>query len=183
MAVFTTFTRTRPLFQKLTEAAIARYENLMAEWVLERLSPEFDTQMMNEQYYVPWSSLRFGFGNSFQVVPAGDRNIVDTGRLLNSKVITSTQGRYGREYGVTWTEEHASAVFNGYFTKWGKFTPDKYKRNPIKARHFMPGRDWITPALEVEPLGAFLRSKVGGTNTLSQLLKANISKTPTTVTY
>jgi hypothetical protein len=181
MAVFTTFTRTRPLFQKLTDAAIARYENLLAEWVTERLSPEFDTQIMNEQYYVPWPSLRFGFGNQYQRVPAGDRNIVDTGRLLNSKVITSVQKKYGTEYGVTWTAEHASAVFNGYVTKWGQYAPEKLRGKWI--RNVMPGRDWITPALEVEPLGAFLRSKVGGTNTLSQLLKANISKTPTTVTY
>ena len=171
------FSRTRPLFQKLKADTLAKYNGLISDYILNELSPEFDNQISEKKWYVPWDSIRWGTGDRREKVPAGNRDIVDTGELLNSKFEQVLTGKYGDTWSVSWLAPHASAVRFGYTTYWGAYAPKKLAGKYIG--NSMPGRDWITAALEAKPLKNYLQSRLGA----SAASKVNINRKPGTTYF
>jgi hypothetical protein len=159
MRLSLTFSRTRPLFQRLSAETKEKYNSLLSGYVLNVLSPEFDNQITGKKWIVPWQSLRFEKGSTAYQVPPGPRDIVDSGDLLNSKFEQVVSGRYGDIWSVSWLADHASAVRFGYTTYWGRYAPERLKGKYIG--NDMPGRDWITAALEEKPLKQYLNSQLG----------------------
>lgn len=92
--------------------------------------------IQERNYYVPFGSTRTV---SREKVPAGFRDIVDSGDLLDSLEIVEGPNSVG----VTWTAPHASAVRFGYAT---------YNAAGKPMNRFMPGRDFVAIAKKETPL-------------------------------
>lgn len=70
------------------------------------------------------------------------RDIVDTGRLLNSQTPHQIKGN---SLQIKWTAPYSKAVLEG-----------QYIVKRYNGTYIAPGRDWITPALQEKPLLPFL---------------------------
>lgn len=129
--------------------------------ILEDFAPiiaaEARAQLEAVQYRWDRGTLRFrsigGLGQRRKdgkgvYVPAGLRDILDTGNLRDSQQAPQISGN---SLSITWTAPYSGVVLRGgdygrYTNPLGvKYPNDRY---PDRVR---PGRDWITPAFEAQP--------------------------------
>jgi len=110
--------------------------------ILEDYGPLISFQLQEEiskdQYDWPVDTLR----KSGQFVEAGERDIVDTGRLLNSQTPPEIKGS---RLTIRWTAPYSKAVLEG-----------NYLVGTVLSNYLAPERDWITPALRKRPLLPYL---------------------------
>lgn len=117
--------------------------------ILEDYGPLISFQLQQEiskdQFDWPVPTRR----KSGQFVPAGLRDIVDTGTLLNSQTnpeITSGAG-YARLQ-IRWTAPYSGEVLRG-----------GYIVGTLRNNYVAPARDWITPALQQKPFLPFFAQR------------------------
>ena len=99
---------------------------------------QLQQEISKEQFDWPVPTLR----KSGQFVARGLRDIVDTGRLLNSQTTPEVSGTTLR---IAWGAPYSKAVLEG-----------GYLVGTVRNSYIAPGRDWITPALRERPLLPFL---------------------------
>lgn len=88
---------------------------------------------------------------SGQFVPAGSRDIVDTGKLLQSQ---SAPQITENSLTIRWTAPYSGEVLRGGFLVGN-----------LRNAYIAPGRDWITPVLAAQPPMEFFAAewrKIGG---------------------
>lgn len=132
-------------FGKGAKALTEKYKEIAKAYAQE-LAQNGNAAIESDLYNVPFASIRT---QSRQFVPAGLRNIVDSGELRDSLQITES----GNTISISWTAPHASAARFGYAT---------YNRAGQATGRFMPGRDWIAIALKTTPSFKEFGAKVGG---------------------
>lgn len=109
------------------------------------ISFQLQEEISKDQFDWPVPTRR----KSGQFVPAGLRDIVDTGELLNSQTppeITSGAG-YAR-LKIGWTAPYSGEVLRG-----------GYLIGTVRNNYVAPGRNWITPALRNKPLLPFFTQR------------------------
>lgn len=129
---------------KITEWNAERFLQRPAQ-ILEDYAPLISVQLQDEiskdQFNWPVPTRR----KSGQFVPAGLRDIVDTGQLLNSQTAPDiTSGAGFARLQIGWTAPYAKEVLQG-----------GYLVGTVRNNYVAPGRDWITPALRNRPLRPF----------------------------
>jgi len=115
--------------------------------ILEDYGPLISFQLQEEiskdQFFWPVDTFRGKSGTiNPRLVPKGDRDIVDTGRLLNSQ--TPPQVKDGK-LTIRWTAPYSLEVLRG-----------NYLVGTTVSNYVAPERDWITPALRERPLLPYL---------------------------
>lgn len=122
--------------------------------ILEDYAPviaeEARRQIGLRKYDWQWSTLRFksiggvGFKNKSGVfVPAGLRDILDTGALRDSQQAPQVQKNV---LSIEWAAPYSGVVLRG--GNYGSYTNPLGQDVQVGDR---PGRDWITPAFEAQP--------------------------------
>ena len=107
------------------------------------LSFQLQEELSKDQFQWPVDTVRRKPGTlSPGLVPAGLRDIVDTGRLLNSQTPPEVSSNV---LTITWTAPYSKAVLLGGYTV-----------ESSRGNYVAPGRDWITPALRQKPLLPYL---------------------------
>lgn len=102
------------------------------------ISFQLQEEIATEQFNYPVPTVRKN-GN---LIPAGKRDIIDTGLFLNSQ--TNPEITSGRGYSilnVKWTAPYSGAILQG-----------GYLVGTVRNNYIAPPRDWITPALRKRPL-------------------------------
>lgn len=158
---------------------MARVELRVTEWNAERLlarttqiledfapiiAEEARTQITTVKWNWPNSTLRYkslfmggtpvtGPKGTGVIIPKGDRDIVDTGRLLNSQQAPQVKAN---QLSITWTAPYSGQVLRGGY-------PDQY-RSPttgalIGPAGQKPPRNWIEGALQVQPFLPFFAAR------------------------
>jgi hypothetical protein len=115
--------------------------------ILEDYGPLISFQLQEEiskdQFFWPVDTFRGKSGTiNPRLVPRGERDIVDTGRLLNSQGPPEVQKN---RLTIQWTAPYSKAVLQGGYTV-----------ESSRGNYLAPGRDWITPALRERPLLPYL---------------------------
>lgn len=122
---------------RFEEWAPEKYPQRIAQ-CLEQYRPvigqQFQKEITTEQFNWPNATRR----RSGQLVPAGKRDIVDLGNFLRSQTPGQLVGLKKLQF--EWTAAYALAIFLGYYTKG--FQKEK-------------ARDWVTPALQKQPMQVF----------------------------
>lgn len=113
--------------------------------ILEDYGPRiaFQTQqeIATKQFDWPTPTVR----KNGQVIPVGLRDIVDTGELLESQTDPEISAQSGRiSLRITWTAPYSGDVLRG-----------GYLIGTVRNNYIAPSRDWITPALQAQPLKPF----------------------------
>lgn len=102
--------------------------------ILEDFGPQVafqaEQELAKDQYWWPAATLR----KSGQFVPEGDRDIIDTGFLLNSATppVVSRRAGGSAQLRIEWTAPYARAVQIGGYVVGSGFN-----------NYVAPGRDWI----------------------------------------
>jgi len=115
--------------------------------ILEDYGPLISFQLQEEiskdQFFWPVDTFR-GKPETInsRLVPRGERDIVDTGKLLNSQGPPEVQKN---RLTIQWTAPYSKAVLQGGYTV-----------ESSRGNYLAPGRDWITPALRERPLLPYL---------------------------
>jgi hypothetical protein len=150
---------------------MARVQLRVTEWNAERLLGR-STQILEEfapiiaeearrqlglvQYKWEQGTLRFqsigGLGKKPKsgvgvYVAPGLRDILDTGELRNSQQAPQIQNN---QLSIEWTAPYSGVVLRG--GDYGSYTTPTGERVKVGER---PGRDWITPALQAQPVLPF----------------------------
>jgi hypothetical protein len=120
-----------------------------AAQILEDYGPRISFQLQEEiakdQFQWPVPTRR----KSGQFVPAGLRDIVDTGQLLNSQTAPQVTDDGGLSVmTIRWTAPYSGEVLRG-----------GYLVGTVRNNYVAPGRDWITPALKQQPFAPFFASR------------------------
>jgi len=148
---------------------MARVELRVTEWNAERLlarttqiledfapiiAEETRRQIALVQYQWDRGTLRFksigGLGRQVAkgvYVAPGLRDILDTGRLRDSQQAPQVKAN---RLSITWSAPYSGVVLRG--GDYGSYVNPAGKNVTVGTR---PGRDWITPALQVQPFGPF----------------------------
>lgn len=113
--------------------------------ILEDYGPTISFQLQQEistpQFPWPVTTLR----KSGELVPAGNRDIVDTGELLTSqKAPEVADSERGAQLQIVWTAPYSGEVLRG-----------GYLVGTTRTNYLAPERDWITPALEAQDPAKF----------------------------
>ena len=116
-----------------------------------KLTPLLQESIKAKIYDWPVPTRRSVGVYSGRFVPAGRRDIVDTGTLLNSQ---SAPRITQNSLTISWSAPYSGAVLYGGFLV-----------RTLRDAYIAPGRDWITPVLQAEPpLQFFIKEwrKIGG---------------------
>jgi hypothetical protein len=125
---------------------LKKLENRVSQ-ILEDFGPLIAFQLQEEisrdQFFWPVDTFR-GKPETInpRLVPRGDRDIVDTGQLLNSQTAPEVQRN---TLTIQWTAPYSKAVLQG-----------GYSVQSTRGNYTAPQRDWITPALRNRPLLPYL---------------------------
>lgn len=115
-----------------------------AREILEDFGPQVafqaEQEIAKDQYYWP----RFTRRKSGQLVEPGDRNIVDTGELLNSATAPAVgQGAKGPQLVIQWMAPYSGAVLTG-----------GYLIGTTRNAYIAPPRNWIAKTFDqLQPNG------------------------------
>lgn len=109
------------------------------------LGPQLQNEIAKPQFQWP----RFTRRKNGRRVAPGKRDIVDKGKFIDSQTDpTVSESDSGVNLTIGWTASYAKDIFYGeeveFVTRDGGF----YSLE-------LPGRDWITPALEAQPFGSY----------------------------
>lgn len=110
-----------------------------------RIAFQTQQEISKDQFYWPVSTRR----KNGRFVEAGNRDIVDTGTLLNSQTppeVTSDKALSVLQ--IRWTAPYSGEVLRG-----------GYVVGTLRNNYVAPPRDWITPALREQPLLPFFRER------------------------
>jgi hypothetical protein len=110
-----------------------------------RIAFQTQQEISKDQFQWPVATRR----KNGRLVPAGLRDIVDTGTLLNSQTppsVTSEEGRTVLQ--IRWTAPYSGEVLRG-----------GYLVGTLRNNYVAPGRDWITPALREQPFLPFFAER------------------------
>lgn len=116
-----------------------------------KLTPLLQESIKAKIYDWPVPTRRSVGVYSGRFVPAGRRDIVDTGTLLNSQ---SAPRITQNSLTISWSARYSGAVLHGGFLV-----------GTLRDAYIAPGRDWITPVLRAEPPVEFFINewrKIGG---------------------
>ena len=105
---------------------------------------QLQKEIRDKQFDWPTPTLR----KNGQLVPAGLRDIVDTGTLVKSQSLprVALQGAEV-QLKIEWTAPYSKEVLEG-----------GYLIGTLRNAYIAPGRDWITPAIEkTDPFGYIWR--------------------------
>lgn len=103
----------------------------------EKVTPQLQEAIKSKAYDYPSPTLRKVGVYSGRFVPAGKRDIVDTGTLLNSQTPPEVSGNVMR---IRWTADYSGEVLRG-----------GYLVGTLRNNYLAPPRDWITPVLAATP--------------------------------
>ena len=126
-------------------AKAARDQLTTVKWVWPNSTLRF------RSLYQGGKTVQFGSGRSGVLIPAGRRDIVDTGTLLDSQQAPQVAGN---ALTIQWTAPYAMNVLRGSY-------PDPYV-NPAgdtATPGDRPARDWIAGALRAQPFRPFFVQK------------------------
>lgn len=113
------------------------------------LSYQLQQEISKEQFYWPVTTRR----KNGRVIKPGDRDIVDTGTLLNSQTEpTITDNGALSVLQISWTAPYSGVVLRG-----------NYLVGTVRNSYIAPPRDWITPAFKEQPLLPFFKNRWGKT--------------------
>lgn len=107
----------------------------------EKVSPQLQESIKSRAYDWPTPTLRKEGLYSGRFVPKGKRDIVDTGKLLQSQTAPQVADNVMT---IRWTEPYSKAVLEGGFLI-----------GTVRNAYIAPGRDWITPVLQYTPPARF----------------------------
>lgn len=115
------------------------------------LGPQLQNEIASSQFYWP----RFTRRKNGRRVAPGKRDIVDTGEFINSQTDPKVgESDTGVNLTIAWTASYAKDIFYGleveFVTRDGGF----YSLD-------LPGRDWITPALQQLPFDQYFVQRWG----------------------
>lgn len=110
-----------------------------------RISFQLQQEIAKDQFEWPVPTRR----KSGQFIPAGLRDIVDTGQLLNSQTPPQVTSNGSLSVlSIRWTAPYSGEVLRG-----------GYLVGTVRNNYVAPGRDWITPALREQPFGKFFANR------------------------
>lgn len=110
-----------------------------------RISFQLQQEIAKDQFEWPVPTRR----KSGQFIPAGLRDIVDTGQLLNSQTPPQVTANGSLSVlSIRWTAPYSGEVLRG-----------GYLVGTVRNNYVAPGRDWITPALREQPFGKFFANR------------------------
>lgn len=130
-------------FLKRVPVILANYGN--------KVTPMLQESIKAQLYDWPTPTRRKVGLYSGKFVPAGRRDIVDTGTLLRSQ---SAPQITENSLTIRWSAPYSGAVLQGGFLV-----------GTLRNAYVAPGRDWITPVLQAEPPMQFFAAewrKIGG---------------------
>jgi hypothetical protein len=154
MAIVLKIVRSREFLARPTAAIKAKYENVLAGYV-SVIEEEMKSQIIMNKWEVPFKSARWGSGE-FVEVPAGPRDIVDSGNLLTSFYSRMSKGGVnGSSFTLGNSAKYVSAIRNGYMTVRSRFQPPQYTRGTKRVRK-MPARDFVAAAFRAVPFKQYL---------------------------
>jgi len=103
----------------------------------EKVAPQLQEAIKSKAYEYPSPTLRKVGVYSGRFVPAGKRDIVDTGLLMRSQTPPRVEGNTMR---IRWTADYSGEVLRG-----------GYLVGTVLSNYVAPERDWITPVLQATP--------------------------------
>ena len=132
------------LTQWNAEKLLARSAQILEDYG-PRISFQLQQEIAKDQFEWPVPTRR----KSGQFVPAGLRDIVDTGQLLNSQTPPQVTANGSLSVlSIRWTAPYSGEVLRG-----------GYLVGTVRNNYVAPGRDWITPALREQPFDKFFANR------------------------
>lgn len=116
-----------------------------------KVTPLLQESIKSKIYDWPVDTRRKVGVYSGKFVPAGRRDIVDTGALLRSQTAPKLTEN---SLTISWTAPYSGEVLRG-----------GYLVGTLRSNYIAPDRDWITPVLRAEPPMQFFTAewrKIGG---------------------